>query len=196
MRYASLAVGILSCVFASSAFSQSAPLGLEWSAAADSLRQTGIDLKESGTDAYGVGFSANKLPKVLADQETALLSFGHNDKLWRIVVVSKDFSNDPMGLAVRNRYNDLLGILSEKYGKPKNHHTLGSSIFSEPEYFLAGIQGGKSFWYSDYTTADLNIQIGIVATSSSDARWRIIYEYKALKAVFEQSKRGREKGAL
>lgn len=170
-------------------------MGFTWSATSDSIKQAGIELKESGVDAYGVGFWVNKLAKALADQETTLVSFGHNDKLWRIVVVSREFSNDPMGIAVRSRYKELLDILTEKYGKPTIHHTLGDSIFSDPKYFLAGIRGGNSFWYSDLETADLNIQIGIIASSSSDARWRIIYEYKPLKAIFDQpKKRARKRG--
>lgn len=180
----------------SAVLAEDAPLGLTWSSTPDSIRQSGIELKESGSDAYGAGFSANKLPKALADQETTLLSFGYNDKLWRIVVLSRNFANDPMGIGVRNRYQELLGILTDKYGKPVAHHRLGESIYSEPRFFLTGIQGGNSFWYSDFTAPELNIQIGILATSGSDARWRIIYEYKPLKTIFEQSKKVREKGSL
>lgn len=196
MRKLITVVGICACLSMSAALGQDAPLGLTWSATSESVRQAGVDLKESGTDAFGAGFSANKLSKALADQETTLLSFGHNDKLWRIVVVSKEFSNDPMGIAVRNRYKELLDILTEKYGKPKTHHTLGDSIYADPKYFLAGVRGGNSFWYSNFNTADIDIQIGILASSSSEARWRVIYEYKPLKVIFDQAKKGREKGAL
>src|SRR5690348_15357816 len=124
------------CLIGTEAFAQDAPLGFAWSASVNSVKEAGIELKESGGDAYGVGFAAYKISKALADQDATLLSFGHNDKLWRIVVISKEFSNDPMGTSVRNRYQELLGILSEKYGKPAVHHTLGDSIYSEPKYFL------------------------------------------------------------
>ena len=181
---------------ASVAFAQDAPLGLAWSASAEALKQAGVDLKEMEADSFGKGFEARKLSKALADQESTFLSLGNNDKLWRIVVISKEFANDPMGIAIKRRYKDILDILTEKYGQPKSHHTLGDSIYSEPKYFLAGIRGGNSFWYSDFSTSDVDIQIGIFASTSSEARWRIIYEYKPLRKVFDQSKRGREKSAL
>lgn len=196
MRKCIAIIFVWGLISTSSVLAQDAPLGLKWSSTVDSVRQTGIELKEAGSDAYGTGFSANKLSKALADQETTLLSFGYNDKLWRIVILSQNFANDPMGVVVRNRYQELLGILTDKYGKPVGHHRLGESIYSEPRFFLTGIQGGNSFWYSDFKASELDIQIGILATSGSDARWRIIYEYKPLKAIFEQSKKVREKGSL
>ena len=193
-----VAILIFSCALLSTqnVMAQEAPLGLHWSASAETLKQAGIDLKESGSDDFGVGFVAQKVPEGLSDQETTLLSFGYNDKLWRIVIVSKSFPNDPTGIAVRNRYAGLVRILSEKYGKPKVHQILGGLIYSEPQYFLAGIEGGNSFWYSNFETSDLFIQIGILAATSSDARWRIIYEYKPLKETFVRAKKGREKGRL
>lgn len=188
-----VAVCISACT---AAFSEEGPFGLSWGVTADSMRQIGVNLKETPSDAYGAGYQAASLAKALADQDATYLSFGHNDKLWRIVVISKEFSNDPMGISVKSRYSELLQILTEKYGKPKSFHTLGDSIYSQPKYFLAGIHGGNSFWYSNFSTEATDIQIGIFATSSSESRWRIIYEYKPLRSVFEQSKRGREKGAL
>lgn len=189
---------IFSCVilWTSNVLAQEAPLGLHWSASAEALKQAGIDLKKSGSDDFGVGFVAQKVPEGLANQETTLLSFGYDDKLWRIVIVSKSFPNDPAGNAVRNRYDELVRILGEKYGKAGVHQVLGESIYSEPRYFLAGIEGGNSVWYSNFETSDLFIQIGILAATSSDARWRIIYEYKPLKTIFVQEKKGREKGRL
>jgi hypothetical protein len=196
MRKFAIATIIFILVGSSEALAQDAPIGLTWMASEASLKQAGIELKETGNDSYGVGYTASKLPKALADQQMTLLSFGHNDKLWRIVIISKEFTDDPMGVAVRNRYDQLIAILSEKYGRPKTHQTLGDSIYAEQKYFLAGVRGGNSFWYSNFDTTQLFIQMGIVASSNSEARWRIIYEYKPLKAIFERDKRSEEKGNL
>ena len=196
MNKAATFISLCLILWAPNVMAQEAPLGLHWAASSESLKQAGVNMTKSGSSDFGVGFVAQKVPEGLSDQETTFLSFGYNDKLWRIVILSKLFSNDPAGIAVRSRYAELIKILSEKYGKPKVHQFLGGSIYSEPRYFIAGIEGGNSFWFSNFETSDLSIQIGIVATTGSDARWRIIYEYKPLKKSFEHAKKGREKSRL
>ncbi|MGY3563968.1 hypothetical protein ACVWXP_007293 [Bradyrhizobium sp. USDA 4463] len=137
-----------------------------------------------------------RLPQAIADAEVVYGSFGYDDKLFRIVIVSKPFANDPFGNGVLNRYTALLGILTEKYGRPAQTHRLGDSIYAEQRYFVSGVQSGRTFWYSNYSTAELSVQLGIIADDGSTARWKIIYENLPLTTMFEQSKRTKEKGSL
>lgn len=174
----------------------SAPLGLTWGASVDEVRALGVDLQAIPKTDFGESFSASKLPRALSDQENALLSFGYDNKLWRIVAVSHSFDHDPHGNAVKARYQQLLGALTEKYGKPSSVHSLGDSIFATPEYFIAGIRSGKSFWYSNLSGPDVNIQIGIHGESSDSARWTIFYENTKLKKAFDENKRLKEKNSL
>lgn len=176
--------------------SQEAPLGLPWGVSTTELQARGIELKEIPTLDFGKSFIATKMEKALTDQSAALLSFGSNDRLWRIVINSRDSLNDPSGSNILVRYNELSSVLSEKYGKPRAVHRLGDSIFSQSEYFLAGIRGGKSSWFSNFDTPNLFIQLSIIASDSSTASWRIIYENKQLRKDFETSKRFQEKGNL
>ena len=174
-----------------------APFGLTWGAGVDDVRKIGVELKENqDTKQFGVSFEASKLSKVLSDQKWTVLSFGFSDKLWRIIAVSNDFSNNPYGTAVKDRYQELVGILAEKYGKPSSVHNLGSSIYSRPEYFLSGIQGGHSSWYSNFHTSELDVQLGIKATDRSTANWVLIFENKALRKTFESDRKEKEKGTL
>jgi hypothetical protein len=175
---------------------EEAPLGLSWGITTSDLRARGVELTEYSGSQFGKSFVASKLEKAIADQDAALLSFGFNDKLWRIILFSREFSNDPFGSSVLARYNELTNVLSEKYGKPKQFHRLGQSIYSEQRYFLAGIRGGESSWFSDFDTTNLKIQLAITANDSSTGRWQLIYEQKTLKKGFEESKRTREKGSL
>ena len=164
---------------------QEAPLGLTWGMSAADAKTQGGDLKEFTSTDFGKTFLAMKLERAVADQEATLLSFGFSDKLWRIVVTSRDFSNDPAGSGVQARYHELSSVLSEKYGNPTKSHRLGGSIYSEPKYFIAGIRGGNSTWFSNFETPTVFIQLGILATDSSTSSWRIIYENKALRKDFE-----------
>lgn len=175
---------------------ENAPLGLRWGMSTDELRRDGVELTDFKSKEFGNSFIAVKLNRALADQDAALLSFGYNDKLWRIVINGRDYRNDPSGNSVMSRYNELSAILTEKYGKPKAVHRLGGSIYSEPRYFLAGIRGGESKWFSDFKTPELLVQIGVTASDSSTGSWRLIYEYRPLLKEFERSKRGSEKDKL
>ncbi|MCP2221707.1 hypothetical protein [Bradyrhizobium elkanii] len=176
--------------------SGTAPLGLRWGSSIEEVRADGIELKDFQGRDYGATYFATKLEKALSDQSGTLLSFGFNNKLWRIVVLSRDYSNDPAGSGVLERYSQLSASLREKYGKPSTVHQLGESIYSQPRYFLAGIRGGESRWYSNFKTSDMQIQLGLIATDNSTGSWRLIYEYAPLSVIFEDAKKTTEKDKL
>jgi hypothetical protein len=173
-----------------------APLGLVWGSSFSEIQANGIELKEIEGADFGKSYVASKMEKALADQGAALLSFGFHDKLWRVLITSRPFSGDPAGSAAVARYNELVGLLSEKYGKANQAHRLGDSIYAQSAYFLAGIRGGHSKWFTNFDTPSLFIQLGLTASDSSTAAWRIIYENKTFRRDFEASKRSREKGTL
>jgi hypothetical protein len=175
---------------------EEAPLGLVWGSSSSDVRERGVELTEAPRSEFGNSFAANKFEKAIADQGKVHLSFGFNDKLWRIVIGSREFSNDPFGSKVTARYNELVSVLSEKYGKPMQNHRLGDSKYSRDGYFLNGIQAGTSSWFSNFETPNVFIQLGITANDSSTGYWKLIYEYKPLKKGFEESKRSHEKGSL
>jgi hypothetical protein len=173
-----------------------APLGLRWGATIEETRSQGIEVGEATETTSGKAYQLSKLPQVLADQEVAHGFFGYDNHLFRLAILSKSFPNDPYGNAVRARYSELSDILSEKYGKSSPYHKVGDSIYAEPRYFIAGLQNGRSLWYSNFKSQDLTIQLGIIGESSDASRWRIIYENNALQGSFEKSKRVKERGAL
>lgn len=172
------------------------PIGLVWGSSSAEVQAKGIELKEiEGTD-FGKSYLASKMEKALADQSAALLSFGFNDKLWRVLITSRPFSEDPTGSAAVARYDELASLLSDKYGKGTQVHRLGESIYAQSAYFVAGIRGGQSRWFTNFDTSNLFIQLGLTASDSSTATWRLIYENKIFRRDFEASKRSREKGTL
>lgn len=172
------------------------PIGLVWGSSSAEVQAKGVELKEiEGTD-FGKSYLASKMEKALADQSAALLSFGFNDKLWRVLITSRPFSEDPAGSAAVARYDELASLLSDKYGKGTQIHRLGESIYAQSGYFVAGIRGGQSRWFTNFDTSNLFIQLGLTASDSSTATWRLIYENKIFRRDFEASKRSREKGTL
>ncbi|QQO35412.1 hypothetical protein JJC00_07060 [Bradyrhizobium diazoefficiens] len=200
MKYALGLIAFAASCLASPTHAQSlatdAPIGLVWGSSSAEVQAKGIELKEvEGTD-FGKSYLASKLEKALADQSAALLSFGFNDKLWRVLITSRPFSEDPAGSAAVARYDELASLLSDKYGKGAQVHRLGESIYAQSGYFVAGIRGGQSRWFTNFDNSSLFIQLGLTASDSSTATWRLIYENKIFRRDFEASKRSREKGTL
>ena len=175
---------------------EAAPFDLPWGASTNQIRALGVELKEAPWSDFGQSYFATNVPRTLSDQEFALISFGYDNKLWRIVAMSRSFPTDPSGSLVKRRYKELSATLAEKYGSPLATHLLGDSIYKKSQYFLAGIHGGQSSWYSDYETSRLTIQLGLTADSPSTGRWRIIYEEKSLSKSFAVSRKTKEKGDL
>jgi len=174
----------------------SAPFGLIWTMSTADTRSLGIDLKELPTMDFGASYVATKLSKILSDVENVFVSFGYEDKLWRVAAISRQFNNDPSGISVRVRYDELASVLAEKYGKGRQSHFQDTSMWKSSTEFVMGIKVGRSNWFTNFETNLLLIQLGIIADSSSTAQWRIIMENKPLRIKFEAGKKAHERNAL
>jgi hypothetical protein len=175
---------------------KAAPLGLQWGMSSAQVRELGIDLKDLPVKDYGTSYTASKLPKVIADTETVVLSFGFDDRLWRIFMRSKVFTNDPFGSAVRNRYDELSSELAEKYGHGQQNHHTGEGFYAKADNFIYALSTGNAWYYTNYTTNILQIQLSIGARDTSTAFYQILFESKPLRSDFEQSKKTHEKDSL
>ncbi|MGE5779463.1 MAG: hypothetical protein ACM30D_09165 [Hyphomicrobiales bacterium] len=191
-----LSVGVAGQSSAQEAAKNAAPFGLTWGMSAAEVRALGAELSEAKESDFGVSYTATKLPKVLTDVETVLLSFGYNDELWRVVVVSRDFSNDPYGGALRQRYDELSRVLAEKYGRGTQFHRDDPNPYMGADDFLMAVHMGRAWHYTDYETDGLRVQLGVGASSGSDGYWKLIFEDKALRKGFKQGKTAHEKEAL
>lgn len=180
--------------YAQQSASSEAALGLRWGMSSGETRELGVSLTATtDLNSFGQTFSATKLPKSISDAEFVFLSFGFNDKLWRIVIASKEFDGDPYGTAVKARYNELATALTDKYGKGTSHHY--AARLYETESFVMGLSSGQNWWYTDFSSQIASIQLGIQAKFNA-ARWMLYFENKQLQSQFEKAKREREKGAL
>jgi hypothetical protein len=173
-----------------------APLGLQWGVSSAQVRALGVDLKDVPLKDYGLSYTAAKLPKIIADTESVVLSFGFDDKLWRIAMASKAFPNDPYGSAVRNRYDELSNELAEKYGRGEQHHHSGEGFYAKGDEFVYALKTGNAWYYTNYTTNILWVQLSIRAQETSTAFYQILFENKPLRSDFEKGKKTHEKDSL
>ena len=173
-----------------------APFGLSWGASTSEVRALGVDLKPMPDDETGKRFIATSLPKVLADIEMVVLQFGYRDRLWRVAAVSKSYENDPYGSAILARYDELSGLLASKYGTGSQHHHRGDSLYSEPQYFIAGIRGGESWHYTDFSKDGTGVQLSIRAQRSDAAYYLLSYVNETLENEVTREQAAKESDAL
>jgi hypothetical protein len=194
----SLVIGIVlaGANLAAQTTSQEAPFGLLWGASADQIRALGVELEEAPGKDFGTSYWATKLPKVISDMQGVFMSFGYDNKLWRIAALSTSFRDDPSGVSVRSRYNELAAVLADKYGKGRQSHYQDSELWKASTEFVMGIKVGRSHWYTNFDSTDVFVQLGVLADDSSTTQWRIITENKALRAKFDAGKKTHERSAL
>lgn len=174
----------------------SAPFGLEWGMSKKDAEALGVKLQAARTEDGTASFTAQSLPRILGDVESVRLDFGYDDKLRKIVAVSRSFMNDPHGNAVLARYQELLDVLKSKYGSGRSVHKRGDSIYAESAYFLAGLRGGKSWHYTNFETPEVAIELSVRANDNDTGYWVLIYENRSLGKDVEKEKREREKKSL
>jgi hypothetical protein len=173
-----------------------APFGLRWRMSTAEARTIGVSLEEQKTERpNGAVFTATGLPKVISGLRQVALNFGFNDKLFRIVAVGRPFENDPQGLAVQQRYNELVAALEARYGKGVSHHD-HDRMYPAPETFVMGLAAGRASYYTDFKTKDVAVRIGIYATNRTDSYYALSYDFLPLSQQYEADKRARERDAL
>ena len=196
MRYISCVLWLALASLSASAEeipSTQAPFGLSWGMSTAQVKAIGVELTDvEGVD-NGSSFTAMKLPKVLNDAQHVYLSFGFGDKLWRIAVASRNFDNDSTGVNVLTRYEELKGILADKYGKGESIHSLGRHT---QEHFAMHIKRGEAHWGTRFNTPQTMIVLAIAAHDLSTTFWTLIFEEKTLADEFEKAKKANERGTL
>lgn len=70
------------------------------------------------------------------------------------------------------------------------------SIYDEARYFLAGLNGGKSWHFTTYSASGLSIELSVRAKDSDTGYWVLIYNNTELAKGYDKAKANREKSAL
>lgn len=173
-----------------------APFGLKWLGTTDEIRSLGVTLTPMDGGDYGVSFTATGLPKALSDLRTAILSFGYDDHLYRIVAISREFPNDYFGSSARARYDELAASLAKTYTPGEIYEQRPTeSYYDEPDKFAYALSESKAFWFRMFSSPEASIELSI-GSSHYDTYWRLIYTNTAGQQQFEAGKGARELDAL
>lgn len=158
---------------------ESAPFGLTWGMSVEKLREAGVQLRPLQADETGRRYSAHDLPKMLGDIEEVILSFGGNDRLYRIEAISQDYLHDDDGSRIKARYEALSRSLAAKYGAGKETHVINKP-WDSPEHFLMGIKLGSSRYYTNFEGKNVAVRLAIKAKRRDTGTYVLVYRHKEL----------------
>jgi hypothetical protein len=175
-----------------------APFGLTWGQSVESVRAMGLTLSDTGTPTdYGTSYTLQiqDLKDTLADIEAIALFFGIQNRLWRIFAASKGMGPDPYGYPGIHRYQELLGTLTERYGKGAETDVRGR-FSTSPELYVYYLSNGEAKKFVDFTGDGMNIQLDLRGQSGGITRWVLFYESVQEGKAFIKDKATREKNVL
>ena len=181
--------------------SQAAPFGLVWGSSINETRNQGIILTPIGEKDYVNNFSATKLPKPVSDIDKVDITFGEENKLWRIIAYGKLIEDDASASKVLREYKIYSDILAQKYGNKQEFFTpakidvtekdaKGKEITVQKEApignsnFLSQLQQGTAVLYSTYYNDEVGAALAINVDGNKKSY--IVIDYKNLKILKAQ----------
>ncbi len=174
-----------------------APFGLTWGMSPDDIRKLGVRLTDSpGRSDYGASFTATDLSKVLSDTESVALFFGYRDKLWRIAAVGRSIGPDPSGNQAVARYQELVTVLSDRYGRGVETDIRDHQMWKGPNEYVMSLKQGRAFRYTNFPAPNVDVELSVRAAESDRAYYLILFEYRPGAREFEADKKLHEKDAL
>lgn len=170
-----------------------APFGLTWAMRKQTLSGLGIETVSQLTTPFGESCVVSRLPKELADQQYAVLSFGYDDQLMRIVAVGGGFEQDRDGGRISSRFTEIQALLERKYGTGKSERHTEKQL--EGDNFALGLQAKKNWMYTEYSAGEMRIQLSVF-WEASKTYWRLIFEHRPGMERLEGERRKTDKDAL
>jgi len=118
------------------ALADKAPFGLDWGKSIGEIEAKGISCKGKVKDGRFTICRADKLPKNISISEQYALYFDEKFNLQKIVMVSKNITEDIYGLEGKEQYSNLKLKLIKKYGTPTDSFEYtGGEVWDESDEF-------------------------------------------------------------
>lgn len=181
--------------------SMSAPFGLVWGASINETKNQGIILTPIEEKDYVNNFSATKLPKPISAFNKVDLTFGEENKLWRIIAYGKFLDDDASASKVLREYKIYSALLAQKYGNKQEFFTpaqidvvekneKGKDVTISKEApignpdFLNQLQQGTATLYSTFHNDEVGAALAINVDGNKKSY--IVIDYKNLKILKAQ----------
>jgi len=93
------------------------------------------------------------------------LFFGLNDKLWKIVTISKGFENDPRGIIAKDKFKQLENLFIKEYQVVERFHHVQKGYSGKS--FTMGIKHGENWYFTKFKKGDISILFSLVSVGNS-----------------------------
>ena len=178
-----------------------APFGLVWGASIVETTNQGVELTPVEEKDYPNSFAATKLPKELQDFARVDVSFGEENKLWRIIAYSSPITDDADASKILKIYETYANLLNKKYGNKQQFfnpaqievitkNAQGREVSETQDapignpQFLAQLQSGEAELYSTYNNQDVGAALAI--NVDGEGKSYIVIDYKNLNLLKEK----------
>lgn len=160
------------------ASAQTAPFGLNLGMKVDDLRLLGAKPIDNAPGRWDLLTP----PTPNSNFSGYLLTATPKQGLCRIAALGVTLKNDASGEQARSKYNDLVGIITQKYGKPTSEYDYldPKSIWNGRSDFAMAINKDErtleSYWLNISNPSIKNIMVAVRSLSSTDTYVNVIYE--------------------
>jgi len=166
----------------------SAPFGLTWGMTAEDLKSLGVALAPQEHVNNMVVYKAETLPKNISDAEFYLVLFDESTGLQKVMMSSKDITNDLYGSAGKERFKVLKETFSSKYGAPINSFEfVGRELFQDDDEFYECLKyEGCGIWLADWKSAGSSYLLELKGSRRGTGYIRITVEGPGWSAVLSK----------
>ena len=182
-----------------------APFGLVWSFSAKEIENLGVTLTPTEEKDYMNNYIAEHLPNSLRDFRDVMLTFGIDNRLWRIIAYGKFIKDDAAASGVLKMYRSYFKLLSQKYGHAQEFYTPNvinvdktvTDVRGKPQTvteekkqpvgnpnFLKELQNGNAELYATFENGIVGAALGVNVDGSGQSY--ITIDYKNLKLMKER----------
>lgn len=182
-----------------------APFGLLWGETYEETLSSGVVLTRTEEKDYVNSFIATQLPKPIKDMRYVVVTFGEENKLWRIVSYGEFIKDTPDASLVLKEYKRYFDMLNKKYGHaeenfvPKitkktktvdlGHGKTKEEVIKVEEpignpNFLSQLQSGEADLYASFYNRDVGAALSINVDGNGNSY--LILEYKNLQLFQER----------
>lgn len=182
-----------------------APFGLVWGESIKEIKNLGVTLTKTGEKDYVNNFTAIHLPKNLHDFRDVVLTFGLEDKLWRIIAYGKFIKDDSAASGVLEMYHRYYKLLEQKYGHAQEFYTpkvvnIDKTVTdakgkpqtvteqkSQPKGgpdFLNELKNGEAELYATFENGTIGAALAVNVDGNGESY--IVIDYKNLKLMKER----------
>ncbi len=177
----------------------SAPLGLKWALSKEEVDALKVKLTPYPDQKYPATFTGSNFPKELPSAENVILSFGEDNRLWRIVIISKIQKDDKDGHEIMKTYDNLVRLLTKKYGEgsetkqgfdapvPQPQESRRSDEPTPPPpSFAESMMKRQKLIYNQFKKDGIELMLNLGAKNPTDTYYTL--SYKFLPIIEEREK--------